>query len=437
MAELGVSPATVRAAVGELVRAERIETISGSGTFILPAPTASTDDGDRGWQDSVLAPHRLDIDFPGPLRATSTPDTIDLASGYPDATLQPISLLSKAMRDAARRPGTFGRAPSDGLEPLRAWFAAELHPQRHHDVLITAGGQSALSLIFRSVALPDDNVVMESPTYIGAIAACRAAGLMPVGVSSDDAGVRIEQLEAVVKATGARLVYLQPRFHNPTGARLATERRAPLMDLAERYGLILIEDDWLYDLDDPATRHRPLASNDPNGHVIHIRSLSKSVAPSMRIAGIASSGVIAERLKATRAVEDFFVSPILQETALNVVTSTGWTRHVRSLRNELRARQDALQSAVETILEPSSAPSGGPLHLWIRLPPHLDSLTVRDTALRHGVSIIAGNQWYPSDPPSTHIRLSNASAPTPQIIEGADRLGRAIDALRKPADRRT
>lgn len=435
MAELGVSPATVRAAVSELVRAERIETISGSGTFVLPEPRAQADDGDRGWQASALAPHHLDIDFPGPLRSTSTPDTIDLASGYPDATLQPIALLTKAMRDAARRPGTYDRAPSEGLEPLRSWFATELHPQHHHDVLITSGGQAALSLIFRSIALPGDTVAMESPTYIGAIAACRAAGLTPAAVSADDSGIRVDQLEAVVKATGARLVYLQPRFHNPTGAHLANDRREPLMELADEYGLILIEDDWLYDLDDPAVRSRPLASNDPNGHVIHIRSLSKSVAPSMRIAGIASSGVIAERLKAMRAVEDFFVSPILQETALNVVTSTGWKRHLRALRLELRTRQETLRSAIAEIECSELEPDGGPLHLWARLPHRLDALTVRDAALRNGVSIVAGDQWYPSDPQSTHIRLSNASAPTSQILEGADRLNHALNALRTTAGR--
>jgi len=150
----------------------------------------------------------------------------------------------------------------------------------------------------------------------------------------------------------------------------------------------------------------------------------------MRIAGIASQGVIAERLKAMRTVEDFFVSPILQETALNVVTSTGWERHLRAMRVELRTRQAALRGGIAAMECTKSTPLGGPLHLWLRLPPHLDAITVRDAALRQGVSIIAGNQWHPSDPQSTHIRLSNASAPTTQILEGVKRLASALDALR-------
>lgn len=429
MAELGVSPATIRAAVSELVRAERIETVSGSGTFILAEPRPQSDDGDRGWQSAALSPRHLDIDFPGPLQSVSPPDTIDLASGYPDATLQPIALLTRAMRDAARRPGTYGRAPGEGIEPLRSWFATELDPKRQHDVLITSGGQAALSLIFRSIALPGDTVAMETPTYIGAIAACRAAGLTPAAVSADDSGIRVDQLETD-RNNRSTTRLSPPRFHNPTGAHLAKQRHQPLLELAAERGLILIEDDWLHDLDDPTTRCRPLASNDPNGHVIHIRSLSKSVAPSMRIAGIASQGVIAERLKAMRTVEDFFVSPILQETALNVVTSTGWERHLRTMRIELRTRQAALREAIAAIDCQISTPVAGPLHLWLRLPPHLDALTVRDAALRLGVSMIAGNQWHPSDPESTHIRLSNASAPTAQILEGVKRLGSALEGPR-------
>lgn len=427
MAELGVSPATVRAAVSELVRAERVEAIPGSGTFILAKRRRAEPDGDRGWQSVALGPHHLDIDFPGPLRSTPTSDTIDLASGYPDATLQPLSLLTKAMRDAARRPGTYGRAPSEGIEPLRSWFAQDLHPSAEHDVLVTSGGQAALSLIFRSLALPGDTVAMESPTYIGAIAAARAAGLMPSAVPMDTHGIRVDQLAAVVDATGARVVYLQPRFQNPTGARLAPERRDPLMALAQERNLIVIEDDWLCDLEEPAQRLAPLAANDPDGHVVYVRSLSKSIAPAVRIAGIASQGIIADRLKAMRSVEDFFVSPILQETALNVVTSPTWQRHLHSLRHQLAGRQSALRAAIDHVHPWKDHEAGsGPLHLWMRLPNHLEALSFRDAGLRQGVSIVAGNEWHPSDRQSNHVRISNAAATASQIADAVQRLAHVI-----------
>lgn len=423
MGELGVSPATVRAAVSELVRAERIEAIPGSGTFILPERHGGEVDGDRGWQSVALGPHHLDIDFPGPLRSPPTFDTIDLASGYPDATLQPLSLLTKAMRDAGRRPGTYGRAPGEGIEPLRSWFAHDLHPSAEHDVLVTSGGQAALSLIFRSLALPGDTVAMENPTYIGAIAAARAAALTPSAVPVDAHGIRVDHLAAVVDATGCRLVYLQPRFQNPTGARLAPKRRDPLMALARERNLIVIEDDWLRDLEAPADRLAPLAANDPDGHIVYVRSLSKSIAPAVRIAGVVSRGIVADRLKAMHGVEDFFVSPILQETALNVVTSPGWQRHLRSLRHELAVRQLALRTAINRFdAWKDHEAGGGPLHLWMRLPNHLDALSMRDAALHRGVAIVAGNQWHPSDPQSNHVRISNAAATSSQITDAVQRL---------------
>ena len=430
MADLGVSPTTVRAAVSELVRAERVEAVSGSGTFILAARCQSVEhEADQSWQTAALGPHHLDIEFPGPLRSTPTADTIDLASGYPDTTLHPRALVTKAMRDAARRPGTHGRAPSEGIEPLRSWFADELHPRRPHEILITSGGQAALSLIFRSLAFPGDTVVMESPTYIGAIASARAAGLTTVATPMDDDGLRVDRLAAVIESTGARLLYVQPRFHNPTGAHLAASRRGPLMDLARERGLIIVEDDWLVDLDDTATRLAPLAAGDSDGHVVHVRSLSKSVAPAMRIAAVASQGAIAERLRAMRSVEDFFVSPILQETALNVITSPAWQRQLRALREELSVRQAALRSALTDLGPWGSEPRGGPLHLWVRTSNGIDAAAFRDAALRHGVSIVAGNQWFPSDPAPGFVRFSNASATTPQIVEAAKRLRPALATL--------
>ncbi|MEZ5226323.1 MAG: hypothetical protein R2710_06505 [Acidimicrobiales bacterium] len=149
----------------------------------------------------------------------------------------------------------------------------------------------------------------------------------------------------------------------------------------------------------------------------------------MRLAGVASTGMIAERLKAMRAVEDFFVSPVLQETALNVVTSTGWPRHLRALRTELASRQSSLRAALADLAHPDAILRGGPMHVWLRLPSGLDAVTVRDAALRRGVSVVAGNQWHPSDQRTDHIRLSNASATLPDIVEGVERLRRAMSDL--------
>jgi len=425
MADLGVSPSTVRTAVAELVRAGSVETVAGSGTFILAPPTAGSVSANRSWQTIALGSTQGEADLLAPLRAQQNPDTIDLASGYPGPSLQPTKLLAKALQDATRRPGTFGRAPSDGIGPLRDWFAEQLSPSRNHRVLIAPGGQAALSLIFRSIGLRGEAILMETPTYVGAIAAARSAGLTPVPVPTDSGGVQLGGFEAAVKASGARLCYLQPRFHNPTGATLSPERRAPLMDLASRHNLILIEDDWLYDLD-LAGGHLPLAANDPDGHVVHLRSLTKSVAPALRIAGIAATGAIAERIRSLRGSEDFFVSPILQETALNVVTSPAWDRHLRRLRTELKERRLVLRRALEANNDWCLNIQGGPLHVWLETEDRIDPDELRVSAMRNGVAILSGTAWHPGDAPAKHIRLSVAAANEAEIIEGLARLQESL-----------
>lgn len=429
MAELGVSPTTVRRAVAELTRARRVETVPGRGTFIARPPRATPTPGDRSWQTVALGAAGPGDDVLAPLRMTPTPDTIDLAGGYPETGLHPTNLIARAMRNAARRPGVFGRAPGEGVRPLRDWFADQLGPETGHEVIITPGGQPALSLVFRSLALPGDTVLMESPTYVGAVAAARAAGLLPVPVPVDGGGVRVEELAAARTRSGSRILYLQPRFHNPTGVTLGPTRRLAVMELATRHDLVIVEDDWLQDLDDPLRRPPPLVADDPHGHVVHIRSLTKSISPAVRIAGVAAAGAIFDRIRSTRAVEDFFVSPILQETALNVVTDPAWDRHLARLRLRLAERQALLRRGLETIgVDPDSA-TGGPLHLWVGSPRNLDPDRLRTAALRNGVSVVSGTGWYPGDVPARRIRLSNAAVPPAEITTGLARLAAAVDQL--------
>lgn len=436
MAGLGVSPTTVRLAVAELVREGRVETVSGSGTFIAHRPdtrASLASRGDRSWQTVALGPHHTDVDLLSevldPLRSHSGIDTIDLAGGYPDVSLQPTSLVARSMAATGRRPGTFDRAPVEGIGPLRDWFGERVGPGRDRDVLITPGGQAALLLVFRSLGLPGDTVLMESPTYVGAIAAARAAGLTPVPVPVDRAGLLPDELAEAARRTGATLAYLQPRFHNPTGITLAGERRAGVMALADARGLVLVEDDWLIDLDDPVTARPPLAADDPDGHVIHVHSLTKSVAPGLRIAGVSAVGAVARRLRSGRAVEDFFVSPILQEIALEVVTSPSWPRHLRRLGSLLAHRQAVLRAALSRAGGWSGEQTGGPLHLWLEPPPGVDPDELRSAALRHGVLIVSGTQWHAGDPPAPRVRISNAAGPPAAIDEGVRRLAAAVDGI--------
>jgi DNA-binding transcriptional MocR family regulator len=273
-----------------------------------------------------------------------------------------------------------------------------------------------------------DAVLVESPTYLGAIVAARAAGLRVVPVPADADGVRPDLLAEALRRTGARVVYCQPLYANPHGSVLAADRRAAVLDAVRAAGAFLVEDDWARDLSAGEDPPPPLAADDRDGHVVYIRSLTKSAAPGLRVAAIGARGAAGARLRGARIVDDFFVSGPLQEAALEIVSSPAWRRHHRRLRTELRIRRDALLEAVARHLpqlEPPAVPSGG-LHLWLALPDGTDDVAVSAAAAAEGVVVFPGRPWFPAEPPAPFLRLTYAAAPPEAMDEGVRRLARAL-----------
>ena len=159
-----------------------------------------------------------------------------------------------------------------------------------------------------------------------------------------------------------------------------------------------------------------------------MRSLTKSAAPGLRVAGIGARGAAGARLRAARIVDDFFVSGPLQEAALEVVSAPGWRRHRRRLRTALRERRDALAGALQRhlpALAPATLPGGG-LHLWVALPEGSDDVAVAAAAAAEGVVVFPGRPWFPADPPGPFLRLTYAAAPPDALDEGVRRLARAL-----------
>ncbi|MFD6346011.1 PLP-dependent aminotransferase family protein, partial [Streptomyces roseolus] len=329
----------------------------------------------------------------------------------------------------------WGRPPSDGLTELREWFAREIGGGvTGAEVLITAGGQSALTTALRALAPPGTPVLVESPTYPGMLAVARAAGLRPVPVPTDADGIRTDLLEAAFRATGARVLVCQPLFQNPTGAVLPPERRREVVRIARAAGAFVVEDDFARRLvhEDAPPLPAPLAADDPDGVVVHVRSLTKITSASLRVGALAARGPVLERLRAIQVVDSFFVPRPLQEAALELVGAPAWSRHLRTVSQELKARRDTLTAAV-TLRLPELAlphiPSGG-YHLWLRLPDALPESALLAAALRAGVAAAPGRPYFCAEPPAGHIRLSFAGVAGPtEITEGVRRLRTAMDEL--------
>jgi DNA-binding transcriptional MocR family regulator len=433
-----VSPLTVSRALAELGRDGVVVSRPGAGTFVAqPRAGRHGDPADYSWQTVTLAERLIDAEGLSPLAdPPHVEGVISLATGYLHSSLMPLAALRSALTRAARLPDAWERPPAAGLHGLRSWFAQAVGSGADaQDVLITSGGQSALSAAFRALLPSGAPLLVESPTYPGALAAARAAGVRPVPVPTDQRGVIPEHLAEAFARTGAQALFCQPAYHNPTGAVLATDRRPAVLGAAAAAGAFVIEDDFARWLSHHQRPPAPLLADDDDGRVVYITSLTKAATPSLRVGAMIARGPVAQRLHALRAVDDMFVSRPLQEAALELVSRPIWDRHLKDLSRSLSRRADVLFQAVNRHLPVVDAllPSGG-MHLWVRLPRNLDDVEVAAAARHGGVIVMAGRPFFPAEPPEPHLRLAFSGAATEGELDVAvRRLAAAAPELARAA----
>jgi DNA-binding transcriptional MocR family regulator len=424
VAEHQASPVTVQKALRHLTSQGLIESRPGVGTFVRAVRTARS--ADYGWQTAALGSRPALTPPISTAMRTAPNDVIALHAGYPDRELLPERLVRSALTRAVRSDSVLSRPPVAGLPELQSWFARELGaagPPAASDVIVLPGSQSGLSSIFRALAGAGRPLLMESPTYWGAISAAAQAGVRVVPVPAGDPA----ELDRAFAQSGARLYYAQPTYANPTGAQWSSECADQVLAVLRAHGAFLVEDDWAHDFAISSTA-RPVAARDDNGHVVYLRSLTKSVSPSLRIAAVIARGPARDRILADRGAESLYVSGFLQAAALDVVSDPAWRTHLRGMREQLRARRDLLIDSLRTHAPQAhleTVPAGG-LNLWLRLPDgtDLDRLTL--DCERAGLLIGGGDEWFPAEPTGAFLRL-NYSGPNPSAFaEGARILGEAL-----------
>src|SRR6478609_284490 len=413
------SPVTVQKALRTLASQGMVESRPGVGTFVrsVHVPRAH----DHGWQTAALgAPPLRSPRLSAALR-TAPNDVIALHSGYPDRELLPERLVRAAFGRAARSDAAVSRPPAAGLPELQAWFAGELGsvspvgvtPPTPNDVVIVPGSQSGLSTTFRALVSAGRPMLVESPTYWGAISAALQAGVHLVPVPSGPHGPDPAELARAFARSGARAFYAQPSFANPSGAHWTPAVGDAVLDVVREHGAFLIEDDWAHDFGITA-EPVPIAARDDSGHVVYVHSLTKSVSPAVRIAAVIARGPARERLLVAAQAESMYVSVVLQAVALDVVSQPAWRTHLRGLRQQLAARRDLLVGSLRehvptAILD--AVPAGG-LNLWLRMPDGTDVRRLAADCEAAGVVIAPGDEWFPAEPTGAYVRL-NYAGPDP------------------------
>jgi len=432
--DLGVNRLTVEAAYDELEADGLVAGRAGSGTYVLAAPALSRS-GPRpeqawpAWQLGLGGRQRTAPDEGAcPARA------ISFADGRGDPALYPVEELRRVLQGVMRRDGSAALeyGPAEGQPGLRRTIAELLAsqglPARAEDVLVTAGSQQALALAATLLARPGDTVLVERPTYSGALELFRAQGLQVVAIPTDGEGMRTEELEPLLLRHHPRLIYTVPTFHNPTGTCLPAPRRRELLALADRHNVPVVEDDYVGDLRYDGRAQAPLKAWDRGGRVLYTGTFSKMLAPGLRLGFLLADGPVHAALVERKRLLDVATSNVLQRAVEAYVTVGRYHTHLRRTVRLYRRRRDAMVQALRRHL-PSlglTPPRGG-LFVWARLPGGLSSRRLLPVAREAGVDFAPGSRFFLDPREGDPFLRLNFTAQEPGIVEeGVRRLARAV-----------
>jgi 2-aminoadipate transaminase len=372
------------------------------------------------------------------LKIAEQPDIISFAGGLPAPDLFPVDEFKAACISVLENYGTqaLQYGSTDGYLPLREMISRytirlgiNLNPG---NILITSGSQQALDLLGMVLINPGDHILVESPTYLGALQAWNTYGAEYIPVRCDEYGMCTDELEEALRK-GPKFIYVLPNFQNPTGVTLSLERRKKLVELADRYGVPIIEDDAYgrlrYEGQDLPTVQVIDAKKQEqmsyyNGNVIYVSSFSKILAPGLRLAWIiAPPEVIAKLITAKQGV-DLHTSTFNQIVAYEVSQQGFLTRHILKIQETYRVRRDAMLESLEEQMPESVSwthPQGG-LFLWMEVPSQIDTIDLLGKALDQKVAFVPGISFYAQGGITNTMRL-NYSCCKPEVInEGICRI---------------
>lgn len=411
--ELGISRNTVVAAYHVLEEAGLLERRAGSGTWICALPPQQAAQL-RAAQTSPLGHGPVFDAF-----LAEQVEPIDLATGavaWPAAL--PVQPYLPTAEDLSPMLEGYGYAPQ-GYQPLRQaiahTFAQQGIPTSADQILVTTGAQQAILLMASCFLQRGDAILIESPTFFGALDAFRSLGLRCRSVPVDANGLQMEVLQRQVASGQAQWLYLAPTVHNPTGTSLSLTQRRALVRLAQEYGVTIIEDLTMADLHWTTPTLPPLAIHAPQGDVISIGSLSKVVWGGMRIGWIRASTEVIARLARFKAIQDLG-SPLLSQV-MAVRLLRDWDAFLTQRRQELQQHLAIMEEHVGRWLDTWTwqTPMGG-LFLWLQLPQG-DARELAQEALHHGVLVTPGPTLSVDEQHSRYVRLSYIRSPE-EIIAG-------------------
>ncbi|MDX3078419.1 PLP-dependent aminotransferase family protein [Streptomyces sp. MI02-7b] len=371
------------------------------------------------------------------LDAAGAKGVLSLAGGIPAAESFPVRRIAEATDRVMSRSATAALqyAPTEGVGAMRevlAWRASETGASATPDrVLVTSGSQQGLDMVAQVLLESDDVVALDDPSYLGALQVFRRAGARLLPVPSDRDGLRTDILaERLRSGSPCKVVYVVPHYHNPTGAVLAADRRRHLAELANRYGFVIVEDDPYADLGFVGER---LPSIDVHSdRVIRLMSLSKSLCPGFRTAGLVAPSTLIGELTAAKQCSDLQTNTWGQYVLAELLSDEGFLpQHLQQLRELYSAKSEKFSSLVRDILPglDFEMPLGG-LFLWATIvDPRVNSSDLYRAALAEGVAVVPGDPFCAEHDGSRHLRISYSALDEIQSKEALTRLETAYEVV--------
>jgi len=437
--DLGVHRNTVLAAYDELAAEGWIDARHGRGTFVSSAIPDERPRRLAGAARRTATPRRTGFSLPpaGPTAEPRRPHpagALVLAGGVPDLRLVARAPLWRAYRRVLGRgsPELLGYGDPRGHARLRVALAGMLASTRGlaaaaDDLVITRGSQMGLHLVARALVAPGDLVAVEALGYRPAWDALRAAGARLLSVPVDAGGIDVDRLRAIAARRRLRAVYVTPHHQYPTTVPMSPARRLALLALAGERGFAVIEDDYDNEFHYQGRPILPLASADPAGSVIYIGTLSKVLAPALRIGYLLAPPPLAERFTALRSITDGQGDPITEVAVADLIEDGELQRHVRRVRGVYCARRDAIAAALRAELGDAlrfEVPPGG-MALWAGARRGIDVEEWAVRARAAGVIVSTGREFAMDGRPRPFFRLGFAQRSEPELAEAVRRLASA------------
>ncbi len=380
------------------------------------------------------------------LKLTEQPDIISFGGGLPAPEVFPVEKFREACNYVLENFGAqaLQYSTTEGYRPLREMIARHTArysvPVTPENILITSGSQQALDFMGRLFINRGDYIVVESPTYLGALQAWNAYGAQYIPVRTDENGMIVDELEAALRI-GPKFMYILPNFQNPSGATLSLERRKKLIELADKYGVPIVEDDPYGQLRYEGEHIPSLVALDSeyrgfdggcySGNVIYLSTFSKLLAPGLRLAWVIAPEQVIKKLVMCKQGADLHTASFNQYVAYEVGKGGFLDEHVKFIRSTYKERRDVMLEMMSEMF-PSEVhwthPHGG-MFLWGILPEYMDSAEVLKMAIQRKVAFVPGEAFHALGGGKNTMRLNFSYSSPDTIREGITRMGTTLKEL--------